>query len=225
MAVNHQKDHRQRVKKRYINEGLDSFDPQHVLELLLFYGIPQKDTKGIAYALLDRFGSFKAVLEAPYQELIKVKGMGEHSAILISMIPKLARYYLNEETKDTTIIDSTKSAGEFFKNKFVGHSNEVVYALYLDNKKKPLLCKMINEGTVNSTNITIRKIVEQAIAVNAASVIISHNHPSGFAIPSMTDIKTTRELITALGKLEINLVDHIIVGNNDYVSMIESGFI
>ncbi len=225
MGTARQKDHRARLKNRFIKEGLDNMESQYVLELLLFFGIPQKDTKDIAYELLEHFGSIKAVFEAPYEELLKVNGIGSHTATLIKLIPNISRYYLNEEIQGITILNSSLLVGEYLVPKFIGLKNEVVYLLCLDCKKKVLLCKPISEGTVNSSTITIRKIVEHAVRVNADSVVIAHNHPAGFALPSMSDVDTTRALRSALLKLDVTLIDHIIVANNDFVSMADSGFI
>ncbi len=215
-------DHRQRVKARFRKEGLDSFEEIHVLELLLFYCIPRKDTNPLAHALLERFGSLTAVLEAPAEELEKIPGVGEHAATLLSLIMEISRYYLVSKSTNLKILKTTQECGAYLTPFFVGHRDEVVYLLCLDGKCKVICCKEVGRGSVNSANVSIRRIVEVALGVNATTVVLAHNHPSGIAVPSQEDILTTKRLATALDGVDILLADHIVVADDDYVSLAES---
>ncbi len=215
--------HRQRLKDRFRTEGLDNFSERHVLELLLFYAIPQRDTAPLAQELLDRFGSLPQVLEAPIQELEKVCGVGPNVSTLLALSTAISRYYLVKRTANATILNTMERCGEYLMQHFHGRRNETVYLLCLDAKCKLLSCKEVGEGSVNSANIPIRRVVELALAVNATTVILAHNHPSGIALPSDEDVLTTKRLATALDAVEICLADHIVVADDDYVSMVQSG--
>ncbi|MDY3782357.1 MAG: DNA repair protein RadC [Candidatus Faecousia sp.] len=211
--------HRARVKKRFLEEGLDHFSDIQALELLLFYALPRVDTNPIAHRLLDRFGSLSQVLEASPEELCKVPGVGENGALLLNLIPQMGRFYMTDRAKSATILTSLEQCAEFLVPRFFGRKLETVFLLCLDAKCKVLCCKELGEGSVNSTGLSIRRVVETALGVNASSVVLAHNHPSGLAIPSPEDIQTTRRIAMALQAVEITLVDHIIVADDDYVSI------
>lgn len=215
--------HRQRLKERFQNEGLDNFEPHQVLELLLFYCVPRKDTNPIAHALLERFGSVAQVLEAPVSELRKVPGMGESAATFLSLIHDLGRYYQVSRGSRPTILTTVEQCGAYLVPRFYNRRNETVFLLCLDAKCKVLCCKEVGEGSVNSAAIPIRRVVELALAANATSVVLAHNHPSGVALPSDEDICTTKRVAMALSAVEIQLVDHIVVADDDFVSMAQSG--
>ena len=215
--------HRQRLKDRFRAEGLDHFDERHVLELLLFYAIPQKDTAPLAQELLIHFGSLPQVLEAPIDELEKVSGVGPHVSTLLALSTAISRYYLVHRTASATILSSAEQCGAYLMQHFHGRRNETVFVLCLDAKCKVLCCKEVGEGSVNSASIPIRRVVEMALAANATSVVIAHNHPSGLAMPSDEDVCTTKRLALALGAVEIQLADHIVVAEDDFVSMLQSG--
>ena len=151
--------------------------------------------------------------------------MGKNTAVFLKMIPQLCRYYLDDKYQNGFIIDSTQKAGEFLLPKFVGRTNEVVYLVCLDNKGKVIHTTQVIEGSVNATQVSARRIIEIAIRTNASAVIISHNHPNGVAIPSGADVVTTRDLDQALRLVGIQLMDHIIVAEDDFTSMADSGII
>ena len=215
--------HRQRLKDRFRQEGLDKFDEIQVLELLLFYAIPQRDTNPLAHRLLDHFGSLAQVLEAPVEELEKISGVGANAATLLTLTTALARYYMVNRGTQTAILTSTEMCGDYLLPHFVGRRNETVFLLCLDAKCKVLCCKEVGEGSVNSASVPIRRIVEMALSMNATSVVLAHNHPSGLALPSGEDVQTTRRLAVALDAVDITLADHIVVADDDYVSMAQSG--
>lgn len=214
--------HRQRVKDRFRKEGLDSFDEVHALELLLFYAVPRIDTKPLARNLLDRFGSLALVLEATEAELLTVPGVGENIATYLSLITAAGRYYQMCRSERPVILDSTGKYGAYLKDLFYGRRNEMVYLLCLDAKCKVLSCRKVGEGDVNSVNVPIRKVVETALNTNATMVILAHNHPSGFALPSGEDIDTTERIARALGAMDIVLADHVIVSDDEFISMVQS---
>ena len=214
--------HRQRLKERFLKEGLDNFEEHQVLELLLFYGIPQRDTNEIAHELIHKFGSLSKVLEATPEELAEVKYVGDNVTTLFRLITEVARYYQVNCAMREEILPTIDACGRFLVPFFHGRQNETVFLLCLDAKCKVLSCEKVGEGGVNSAGIPVRKIVEMALKANATSVILAHNHPSGLAIPSGEDIQTTRRVALALDAVEIGLVDHIIVADSDWVSLSQS---
>ena len=216
--------HRQRLKERFLREGLDHFSDVQVLELLLFYAIPRVDTNPIAHNLLACFGSLSQVLEAPVEELEKVPGIGRNAAVLLSLATAVGRYYQVDRSMNTRILQTVESCGEYLVPFFYGRRNETVFLLCLDAKCKVLCCREIGEGSVNSAGVPIRRIVETALGVNATTVVLAHNHPSGLALPSGEDVQTTRRVAAALSAVEITLADHIIVADDDYVSIAQSGY-
>lgn len=216
--------HRDRLKARFRATGLDGFHEVNILELLLFYAIPRRDTNPIAHRLLDRFGTLAGVLDAPVEELMKVEGVGENAALLLHLVPQTARQYQVSRNAGVCILDTTTKAGNYLAPYFFGERDEVVYLLCLDAKCKVLDCRLLFRGGINSAAVSVRKIVETAIACNATSVVLAHNHTSGIALPSREDEATTRAIQRALDAVDILLADHIVVADGDFVSMADSGF-
>jgi len=218
------RDHRQRLRDRFLKEGLDNFDELYVLELLLFYCIPRVDTNPIAHRLLDHFGSLNNVLNATAEELEKVEGIGKNTSTFLSLITQVGRYYQVRQSEPGKILRTIDQCGNYLVPYFFGREQETVFMLCLDAKCKVICCKMVGEGSVNSANIPIRRVVEMALAANATTVILAHNHPSGLAIPSADDILTTQRIAAALKTVEIVLADHIVVSKDDYVSITQSNY-
>lgn len=216
---NPHKFHRSRLRARFLKESLRSFEDHNILELLLFYAIPQKDTNDLAHALLDKFGSLSAVFDAEIGDLCKVKGIGENAATLIKMIPHLARAYLMD--KDTRYSDFTDlhKLGNYLVNYFIAEKNEKLVAVLLNNRCEMIDIVLVSEGTVNRTDGSIRKITEAAFSKNASFVVISHNHPDGNCTPSAADISLTNNYRKIFDELSLPLVEHIVVGGISYVGI------
>lgn len=216
--------HRKRMKERFMKSGLDDFAPHNVLEFLLFYSIPRGDTNPIAHRLIDAFGSLSGVFDATPEELMKVSGVGESTAILISMIPQMARKYLEDKADAVNVVGGCGDIGAYLLPKFVGRTNEALMMVSIDNKNKVISCSVVAEGTVDSAKVSRRKAMEEAMKVKATRVILAHNHPRGVAVPSAEDVAMTREIGRLFAQVGIELVDHIIIADDDYVSMAASGF-
>ncbi len=216
--------HRKRMRERFIKSGLDDFAPHNVLEFLLFYSIPRGDTNPIAHRLIDSFGSLSGVFDATPEELMKVKGVGESTAILISMVPQMARKYLEDKADSVNVMGGCSDIGAYLLPKFVGRTNEALMMVSIDNKNKIISCSVVAEGTVDSAKVSRRRVMEEAMKVNATRVILAHNHPRGVAVPSSEDVVMTREIGRLFAQVGIELVDHIIIADDDYVSMAASGF-
>lgn len=215
--------HRERLKNRFEREGLDSFAAHEVLELLLFNCIPRADTNPIAHNLLERFGSLPAVLEASKEELIKVPGVGGKSADFLTLIPSVARRYITDKNAVGLVLDNVEKLGEYLKPKFIGVNNEQLYVLCLDKKYKLLSCTMICEGSIGKVSVDIRLIVETVVRSSASLVVLAHNHTHGFALPSNDDIRVTSKISETLRAISVEVIDHIIVAQNDFVSFSQSG--
>lgn len=216
--------HRERLKERFRSEGLDGFTEVQVLELLLFYSVPRKDTNEIAHALLEKFGTLAQVLDANPADLEKVPGMGSSSALFLKLLSAAGRRYQISRTESATILRTLEQCGAYLQPRFFGRKHEAVFLLCLDAKCKVLACKQVGEGSVNSAGVPIRRIVETALSANATMVVLAHNHPSGLALPSADDIQTTKRLAVALDTVEITLIDHLVFSYDDYVSMAQSGY-
>ncbi|MDP4152262.1 MAG: DNA repair protein RadC [Bacillota bacterium] len=220
--------HRKRLKDRFLSSGLKDFEEHNVLELLLFYAIPRIDTNTTAHRLIKEFGSLANVLDAPYELLCEVEGVGENAATFIKLIPEVCKKYIESRGREVEGLEPIDSPARIIKNvlpKLIGKRSEMFVLMCLDNKRKVLFCDTIFEGTVNSTDINIRKIVETVIRFNASAVAIAHNHPGGIALPSAEDIATTRKIQEVLDLMNVKLIDHIIVADNDTISFAESHFL
>lgn len=219
MGENPHEHHRQRLKARFQKHGLESFDSHQVLELLLFYAIPRKDTNELAHRLIDHFGSLTAVLEASTEELCRVEGIGEHSASLINLCGHLIKRYYTEKRDGAKSFSGVNEIGEFLVPLFMHDRNERAVVISLNSRWEMLGCDTISEGTVNATEAHTRTIVETALRRNATAIILAHNHPDGFALPSQADINITRRLAQSLQIVDVCLIDHILVSGGEFVSL------
>ncbi len=215
--------HRLRIRKKFILNGFDNFEDHEILELALFYAIPRKNTNVIAHELLDKFGTVDAVFDAPMNMLKEVEGIGESAAVFIKMISGLARIYMERKFKNIEKVPNMSDINDKITFKFIGRTEELVVIVLLDAKGKVLYEGVVNKGTVNAVDIYARKIIELIVLYNASSVIIAHNHPSGFAVPSVEDIESTSKLNKVLKSMHVELLDHIIVADGDYVSLRDCG--
>ena len=213
------KDHRKHTKDRFLSEGLDSFEPHNVLELLLFYSIPQKDTNETAH-MINRFGSLSAVFDAPYDDLLTVPGISEHSATLIKLTPAISRRYAMEKNSKVTKLSSIEDIGKYLVARYLGVTEETVLLLLLDNKFGLIDCVKVHEGSVNSSAITMRKLIETALFKRASMVVLAHNHPSGVALPSSDDLFTTQQVKRAFDLVEIGMLAHIIVAGDTFTNIL-----
>lgn len=221
----HYKDHRQRLKKKFSESGVDAFHDYEVLELLISYAISRKDVKALAKELITRFGSLKGIMDAEKDSLEKVKGIGAHTAILIKLIKETGIIYLKEKAKEKPQITCTSELLDYCKTYMGGLKDERFCVIYLDAQNRMTDIETIQEGIVNQAVVYPRKVLENALKKKASAVILVHNHPSGHVKPSDADIRLTKTIQETAKILDIIVHDHIIIGENRFFSFREEGLI
>lgn len=222
-SENPHKGHRENVRRRFIIGGLEVFAPHEILELLLFYAIPQKDTNPLAHRLMDTYGSLGRVLSTPASELQTIEGVGERTAAFLSLVYQIGRWVrLDDMSRGSVSFFSTQNAVRYLREKFLGEAYEKVYELCLNQKGELVMCYGMTNGSVLSVSTDTRALIQNAIFSRATSVIIAHNHPGGDAHPSRDDYEATARIEQAFRNVEITLFDHIIIGDGDYTSLRES---
>lgn len=217
--------HRRRVKDEFLANGLNGLPDHRVLELLLFYAIPQGDVNPLAHRLLEQFGSLSGVFHATHEQLMEVDGVGYGTAVLIRLIPAVAARYLQDNGSFDGQLISPWQFRELLLPLFFGQRDELAYLVCMDCKSKLIATKKLGEGIADAVQITTRKVLEAALGCNAARVVLAHNHVSGVALWSDADLDTTLRLKRLLREAGIELVDHFIIANDDMVSMADSGLL
>ena len=216
---NPHQNHRARLRETFRKAGVDGMPDHNLLEFLLFYSIPRKDTNELAHKLIGSFGSLSRVFDASYEQLLEIDGMGESSALLISMIPSICRRYAEGKVSGKINLSDPEDAKAYLIKKFYGCKNEVFYMLCLDAVGNLINCVKLGEGTSGKVIIDKRETLEAALRVGADKVIFAHNHPNGVAAPSREDLELTSDHSSILLSLGIRLVDHIIVAEGDAISL------
>ncbi len=214
--------HRDRVRDKFRKSEFNSMNPHEILEMLLFYSVPRKDTNEIAHRLIEHFGSLSGVFEASEDELVKVEGVTANSAILIKMILPLYREYSKDANKAVKL-KSPDECGKYFVSRYNLVDREMVMLACFDSANRVVCVEEICEGDASSVSVNLRKIIEIIMKFpKVTAAVIAHNHPYGIALPSREDINATEELKKTFGAMGVNLIDHIIVAEGDYVSMADS---
>lgn len=210
--------HRERMRNKYVNKGIEVFEQHEILEMLLFYAIPRKNTNDIAHRLLEACGSLSAVFDAPIDILMQ-QGLSYNAAVLLHMIPDLSRAYQSDKFDNEEKIITDENIGQKMVHLFAGKNEECVYAFFLDAKGKEKYSGIISKGDASSAPMFSKDIVSIAARCKAVTVIIAHNHPSGVAFPSRADLEATADIADALDTIGVHLADHIIVADRDYISL------
>ena len=217
------KGHRDRMKKYFLNNGLDSFSDHQVLELLLFYCVPRRDTNELAHKMIKEFGSLYNLFDSDPYVVSRKCEVSLNVATLISLMPQIARrYYTSKFLLDKPVLNSTKKIGNYAIALMLGRVVEHFFIICLNNQRKLIESVLVAEGTVDETPIYPRKIVEIALKYHATSIVLVHNHPGGSLLPSEQDIKSTKKIISVLEPINIEVLDHIIVSGNEYYSFVEN---
>lgn len=222
MSENLHTGHRERMRMRIEENGAKSLQDHELLEVLLYYSIPRKDTNSLSHKIISEYGSLINALEADPDDMVKRLKVSQRTALLISLIPEfISRYNSKKWNKPKLNFSSSSTAGEYAKSLLNMKKNECFYILCLDAGNRLIKSELISEGIVNETTLNLREIAEIVLKNNASSVILAHNHPGGSLMASMEDIKTTTAITHTLNLLGIRVNDHIIVANNNYVSFVD----
>ena len=220
-----QQGHRKRLREKFIKSGLKGFHDYEIVELLLSLGTPRKDCKQQAKEAIKKFKTLRGVLEAPLEELQQIDGIGAHSAFGIKLVQEVAREFLKEKIIDKPIYKSSQEIFDYLYHSMRDLKKELFKVIYLNIQNQIIETGDLFEGTINSSSISPREVIESAIKYNAASLIFVHNHPSGNPEPSPSDKEITRDLVYAGSIMRIRVLDHIIIGNNRYFSFAGEGLI
>ena len=210
------------LTRRFLNGIPDAMPDAELLELLLRFST--EDAKALTERILAQCPNIAAVIEADADTLRSIEGIDEASVLLLRLVPELHRRYFLSRSRDEKRLTTSADFGRFLLPYFYGARDEMVYLLLLDAAGKVLNCKLIGHGSVNSANVPMRRVVQEALTANASGVVLAHNHPSGVALPSKEDADLTARLRDTLDALQILLLDHIVVADDDFVSMRESGY-
>ena len=218
--------HRQRMREEFLRSGAAGMPDHRLLELILFYAIPQGDVNPLAHRLVEYFGSLAGVFHATYDQLVEVPGVGPSTAVLLQLIPAAAARYMRQNASVDGQIVSVWQLKELLDPYFFGQRDELAYLVCMDGKNKVLAVRKLGEGIMDTVQIVSRKVMEAALACNASRAVLAHNHVSGIACPSQADIGTTLYLKRVLAEAaSIELMDHLIFAGGDMVSMAESGML
>jgi DNA repair protein RadC len=217
--------HRKRLREKFLKSGLNGFHDYEIVELLLSLGTPRKDCKPAAKEAIKKFETLRGVLEAPPEELQKIKGVGAHSAFGIKLVQEVAREFLRAKILEKPFYRSSQEVFDYLYHAMRGLKKEVFKVIYLSSQNQILDTVDLSEGTVNSSSVSPREVLEGAIKSSAAALIFVHNHPSGATDPSASDKSLTRELVYAGRIMRLKVLDHIIIGDNKYYSFAGEGLI
>lgn len=213
--------HRERVLRQFSENEFEGMLEHQILELILFFSVPRADTNPIAHALLNRYHTIAAVMDAPAKELKKFPGITDRTVQLFHLILATSRHYEIEKKRFKSYLTTTDEIGTYLLSYFSYRPNESLVLISLNNKQELLNIDCINEGSPNSVNIDTRRVLEIVLQTHANNVIVAHNHPGGLAYPSDDDIQATQLLRDTLTKANVRLLDHIIVSDDQYISLKE----
>lgn len=213
--------HRERLKNKFLQSNGEGLEQHEALEVLLYYALPRKNTNQIAHELLQKFGSLSGVFEADLSDLITVKGIKKHTATLIKLQTALYRMYMQDKYEIKNLKLTPSNAGDYIINLFYGLKFERFIAIMLDSEFRVISWAKISDGTNNSSPVYPREVIKRTLETNASNVILAHNHPNGPLIPSAADIKVTKIVDKALSFINVRLIDHIIVADNKYLSILQ----
>ena len=215
--------HRKRMRERLLREGMDSLQDHEVLEILLFFAIPRQDTNELAHRLLLRFHTLSGVFDAPFEELRRVEGVGETAALLLKSYPEVERRCRRDRKKSVKRLYSYEEIMEYAQSWLAGRSREAILLVLTDAAGRVLFSGIIHEGSVGAAEIYFRELVRLASSYDAACAVLAHNHPSGDCLPSRDDLETTRLAADALSRVNVTLLDHVIVAGDHTLSLALSG--
>jgi DNA repair protein RadC len=213
--------HRKRLLERFSKTGLQGLHDYEIVELILTFVIPRKDTKPVAKTLIRHYKSVNAILNADHKELKQFNGIGSKSALFLSLFKEVMAYCLSEKYEKQSVISHRKDVEEYLRFHFGMRKDEFFAVLFLDNSNHVIATEDVSKGTVNQCVVYPRTVIEMALNYGASAIIVAHNHPGGTSSASESDWQMTKQLFTACKILEISLLDHIIILRNKVISLRE----
>ena len=218
--------HRDRMREKYVTYGLDMFEAHEVLEMILYYAIPRRDVNALAHEILNHFGgSLDRVFHSSFAELESINGVTHNVAVLLKLFYDVPYRADRERVKQIQFLNTWTEIGDYLKPFFEEFDHEVVVILALDGKRKILFCRKMFEGTLSRASVNMRSLLQSLALSEAVYAVVAHNHPSGNAMPSLDDFKTTQQISDILYAFGISLVDHLIFADHDYVSFAQTGYL
>jgi DNA repair protein RadC len=217
--------HRKRLRYRFIEGGIDRFSDEEVIEFLLTLGTPRKDVKIPARKALKKYGGLSAVLSASPEELKEIKGIGDKNVLYLKLIHDVAGRYLRDRVKGSLFLSSSKAVYEYLFHSMRDIKREIFKVIFLNRKNALISDRDVFQGSLTGSAVYPAEIMKLALNYNAAGLVFVHNHPSGDPGPSGEDKNLTRKLVWASQMLSIQVLDHIIIGNNVYYSFADEGLI
>ncbi len=216
--------HRSRMRNRYLAGGLEGFQPHEILEMLLFYALPRRDTNKVAHELINKFHSIAGVMDADINALMEVDGIAEGAAVFLKMLPDVFKAYEMSKISSRITINQPRELRKFMKNLYVNEVNEKAYVICLDSMGRIICAEPVAKGTTRNVVFDIRSVIEIALRNHGDTIILVHNHPDGNEMPSDSDIYATQALNSSLKSIGITLLDHYIIGSCPY-SMKQAGML
>ena len=225
METKGQEGHRKRLRQRFTQSGLTAFLDYEIVELLLTLGTPRQDCKPQAKEAIKKFKTLRGILEAPPEELRKIKGITAHNTFVIQFMQEIARQFLKEQVLDKPYCRSSREVFDYLYHSMRDLKKEVFKVMFLDCQNRVVEIEDLFEGTLNTSAIYPREIIQGAVKHNSAALIFVHNHPAGNPQPSDNDKQITQDLVFAGNIMQIKVLDHIIIGENRYFSFADAGLI
>ncbi|MBN2060564.1 MAG: DNA repair protein RadC [Deltaproteobacteria bacterium] len=222
---NRTKGHRNRLREKFLEGGLERFSDEEVIEFLLSLGTPRKDVKQPAREALKKFGSLSETLSSGTENLIKIRGIGPKNALYLNLIHQVAGRYLKDKARGKSFFGSSKAVFDYLFHSMRDLKREVFKVLFLNRKNELIMDSNIFFGSLTGSAVYPREILTQALQNSAAALVFVHNHPSGDPSPSIEDKRLTRDLVWSSRLLMIQVLDHIIIGHNSYFSFADKGLI
>ena len=217
--VNLHKEHRKRLRNKFMKSGIDGLTDHEIIELLLFYAIPVKNTNETAHRLIKEYGNLANIFDADEESLVKIEGVGESVATMFKLMRECVNKYINDKNDIANVHLTPLNINTYIKNLFYGHTREVAYAVLLDSNCNVKKVKKLSVGTVNATPLYPREVVKLAVNEKYPYMLLAHNHPNGSAVPSPNDLKITKTIELALNFVDVRLVDHVIVAGEKVTSL------
>ena len=220
-----QEGHRKRLRKRFLKSGLEGFHDYEIVELLLTLGTPRRDCKASAKEVLKKFGSLRGVLEAPAEELTTIHGIGANNVIGLKLSQAIALRYLSDKVVGQDFLRSSEEVVDYLRLNLRDRSREVFLVIFLNGRNQITAMEEMFEGTLTTSAVYPREVIDRTLKNKAAALVLVHNHPSGNSQPSKEDLDITKRLKDAAASIDVSIHDHLIIAGDDFYSFADHGIL